>query len=429
MSTAPSPNSLAARLARQYPYYRRLRWLVLPAALVLLGYWWRGLPHVGTRAGKVGTPASGAGQFAAGYRHSVRIGADGRLYVAGCNDSGLVGPDSAEYRHEQWTAIGDGRNWTRVASGEYYCLALRADSSLWAWGSNTCGELGPGAPAGRLRNPALVRVPGRYVAMAAGNCFSLALTADGQLFAWGDNSHGQLTGRPQSSSAHPDPHRPWPDAIPRRVPGRWTQVVAGNAHVLALAADGRLYAWGSNTCGELGPGAPADRLPHPTPVLVPGRYAQLAAGYDHNLALTADGQLWAWGSNQGGELATPLHSWAATHQFGGLFWAAPRPVPGRWTHVAAGNGFSLALTAGGQLWAWGTNDKGQIGRSPNEDNPVPAPLPGRYRRASGGGEHCLALGRDGRLYAWGDNADGQLGYGTSHDYFDDAPQPEPRASE
>jgi hypothetical protein len=106
----------------------------------------------------------------------------------------------------------------------------------------------------------------------------------------------------------------------------------------------------------------------------------------------------------------------------------PRLIPGRWAQVAAGNDFVLALRPDGQLWAWGSNSKGELGRAPNEDSPVPVPLPGRYTQLSTGGQHCLALGTNGRLYAWGQNDYGELGNDTPGDYFNDAPHPVPTAT-
>ena len=428
MDTSPESGSLPARLAQRYPYYRRLRWLLLPVALLLGAYWWSYQPPLGVRGASAGQPADGEGQFAAGRQHSVRIGADGGLYAAGYNGNSVVSPDTTAEGFQEWRRVGGRRDWVRVASGEYHGLALRADSSLWAWGDNGFGQLGPGAPAGHARNAVPVRVPGRYVRAVGGGYFSLAFAVDGRLYVWGDNAGGQLGYAPRPG-ADPATYRAWPSPTPRPVPGRWAAVAAGERHVLALAANGDLYAWGANEHGQLGPGAPADSLPHPRPVRVPGRYAEIAAGYTHSLALTADGQLWAWGANESGQLGTPAQSYQATQRLGNLYLSTPYHVPGRWAHVVAGGYHSLALRANGQLWAWGSNGKGELARSPNEDSAVPAPVPGRYRRASGGSSFTLALSQDGRLYAWGENGNGELGYATQRDYFNDAPQPEPRVSE
>lgn len=178
-------------------------------------------------------------------------------------------------------------------------------------------------------------------------------------------------------------------------------------------------AWGSNLRGQLGP------MPRSTTRLTPSRCRGTTAGFSFSLALTPEGQLYAWGDNLDGQLATPVNSWQTTQQQQPPAMPTPRLVPGHWASVAAGDAFVLALRADGQLWAWGANSKGQLGRSPNTDGPVPAPLPGRYTRMSTSGEYRLVLGTDGQLYAWGDNGTDQLGNGTKQSYFNDDDHPVP----
>ena len=367
---------------------------------------------------------NGPGTFAAGGQQSVRIAANGGLWVAGDNNAGQQGLDSTILQRATWSQIGHDTGWAQVATGGQHILALHTDGRLFAWGDNSYGQLGPGTPVGDRAHPQLVLVPGHYAQLAAGYSFSLALTSSGQLYAWGEDRSGQLgPGRRATRPMFPDPHSP--DATPVRVPGQWAHVAAGSSHVLALTPGGRLFAWGSNLRGELGPNAPIDDAPHPQPVPVPGHFSQVAAGLSFSLALTPEGQLYAWGDNLHGQLATPANSWQTTQLQKPPAMPTPRLVPGHWASVAAGEGFVLALRADGQLWAWGENSYGQIGRSPNEDSPVPAPLPGHYVRMSTSGQDCLALGTDGQLYAWGSNGTGQLGNDTEQSYFNDEPYPVP----
>ncbi|MGI4871017.1 MAG: RCC1 domain-containing protein [Janthinobacterium lividum] len=354
--------------------------------------------------------------WATGARHVVRVAADGSLWAAGYNDGGIAGAPDSVYGLPKWGQVGTATNWAQVAAGRSHSLALTTEGRAYAWGTNRTGELGPGLPVDDAPHPAPVPVPGHYAQVVAGNGYSLALDAEGQLWAWGSNFSGVLG--PGVSVEQPHP-------APLRLPGRWKSVAAGWYHVLALRPDGTLYAWGSNLRGQLGPGVPVSNVDHPAPVQVPGHYAQVAAGEAFSLALTAEGQLWAWGDNFNGQLATPTNSWRATHNQTPPPLPTPRLLPGRWTQVAAGTAFVLALRADGQLWAWGSNGQGELSRSPNEDSATPAPVPGRYTRVAAGGQHCLGLGTDGILYAWGSNDVGQLGNNTPGDYFNDAPHPVP----
>ena len=91
-------------------------------------------------------------------------------------------------------------------------------------------------------------------------------------------------------------------------------VALGAEDSLALAADGTIWAWGANNYGQLGDGT-NDEHHSPVHLTAPTSIIAVAAGRDHSLALASDGTVWAWGRNGGGQLgdgttddsSTPLH--------------------------------------------------------------------------------------------------------------------------
>jgi alpha-tubulin suppressor-like RCC1 family protein len=140
-------------------------------------------------------------------------------------------------------------------------------------------------------------------------------------------------------------------------------LASGGNHSLALRSDGTVWAWGSNSQGQLGDGTDTDRL---TPVQVPGLtdFTALAAGDAHSLAVRRDGAVWAWGSNFYGQLGDGTTS---------LYRLAPAQVS-RLTNItalAAGSTRSLALRSDGTLSAWGANGHGQLGDGTAGFSPVP----------------------------------------------------------
>ena len=183
-----------------------------------------------------------------------------------------------------------------------------------------------------------------------------AASPAGGVLAFGDNDFGQLGSTTNIGTGSPNP-RPTLVGLPGEI-GPVTQVAAGGGHSLAVTASGQLYAFGINGTGELGSSANnGTNNPNPTPTVVTlpgeiGPVTQVAAGANHSLAVTASGQLYAFGFNEFGQLGSSTNN--------GTNHANPTPtlvtLPGEIgpvTQVAAGANHSLAVTASGQLYAFG----------------------------------------------------------------------------
>jgi alpha-tubulin suppressor-like RCC1 family protein len=95
-----------------------------------------------------------------------------------------------------------GSGYTAVAVGYTHTVALQADGSVWAWGGNSSGQLGDGTT---ITRPIPVQIGTGYVAIAAGTFHTVAMRADGSVWAWGDNAYSQLGIGASDYSGHPDP--------------------------------------------------------------------------------------------------------------------------------------------------------------------------------------------------------------------------------
>ncbi|WP_332468267.1 RCC1 domain-containing protein [Bifidobacterium choladohabitans] len=206
---------------------------------------------------------------------------------------------------------------------------------------------------------------------------------------------------------------------------------------LAVGSDGNAYAWGYNNNSQLGDGTTSTRQTTPVMVGKPAgapanfTYVQVSAGYDHSLALGSDGNAYAWGYNDYGQLGdgtstdknTPVRVKTPDRK-------AYPDLPADFTYlqVSAGNWYSLALGSDGNVYAWGYNGYGRLGDGTSTDKnaPVRVKTPDRkaypdlpadftYLQVSAGASHSLAVGSDGNVYAWGYNGYGRLGDGTSTD--------------
>ncbi|MCT8156883.1 RCC1 domain-containing protein [Bifidobacterium polysaccharolyticum] len=358
-----------------------------------------------------------------GLNLSLAMGSDGNLYSWG-STSGL-GRDfdlitTPADRPGIVTPPEESVRFTQFSAGLSFSLALGSDGNLYSWGYNSSGQLGDGtttSSSGALRKVIMPADGTKFTRISAGFTHSLAIGSDGNLYSWGDNSSGQLGNGTTDSLGTPSKV-----SLPTGVP-KFTQISAGTNHSLALGSDGNLYSWGYNYHGELGNGNSGSVVPLPTPSkrIMPTdgtKFTQISTGYNHSLALGSDGNLYSWGDNAYGQLGRSIS---------GVNDGTPRKVNlpagvSRFTQVIAGGYHSLALGSDGNLYSWGDNSKGQLGRvtSGTQDG-----TPGKVAMPTGvtitqasapgtiSGDFSLALGSDGNLYSWGDATYGRLGRNTS----------------
>jgi alpha-tubulin suppressor-like RCC1 family protein len=359
--------------------------------------------------------------------------------------------------------LGDPAVAVAIAAGAQHSLALMSDGSVWTWGRNLEGQLGDGGTTDRTVPVPVAALP-EARAIAAGNDHTLAADATGAVWQWGRMSHDQLgavTDAPAGALAlTPEPVAGLPVVTMLAAGG--TLGPGGFGHALALDGDGRVWAWGHGTRGQLGQ-AGTGSLVTPAQVHDLAGAVAIAAGGFTSLATLADGSLWSWGSNAGGQLgdgtterrALPtrvagldavvavaaggdgdrVHVLAVDRS--GAVWAwgddasnstadgvvaivtSPTPVIGVEGAVAAaaGDGFSLVLDADGRVWSWGENHRGQLGDDTTQARARPAPIDGLSHvvAVAAGGSHALAIDAEGRVWAWGAGERGQLGDGETED--------------
>uniref|UniRef100_A0AAX7SU83 BTB domain-containing protein n=1 Tax=Astatotilapia calliptera TaxID=8154 RepID=A0AAX7SU83_ASTCA len=183
-------------------------------------------------------------------------------------------------------------------------------------------------------------------------------------------------------------------------------------HVVIATADGEVYAWGHNGYSQLGNGTTNHGL---TPALVSTnllskRVTEVACGSHHTIALTTDGEVYAWGYNNSGQVGSGS--------------TANQPTPRRVSsclqnkivvNIACGQLCSMAVLDNGEIYGWGYNCNGQLGLGNNGNQQTPcriAALQGvNIVQVACGYAHTLALTDEGFVYAWGANSYGQLGTG------------------
>jgi len=366
---------------------------------------------------------TGVQSIAAGEFHTVALRADGSLWTWGGNDSGQLGigtfNTSAPWGTNTPQRVETDTNWQSVAARGFHTVALRTDGTLWSWGANNIGQLGNGtfttnAPGG-INTPQRIGTNTDWQAIAAGFEHTVALRMDGALWAWGRNDSGALgigtfTDYPSGMNT------------PQRIGTNsdWQAISAGGYHTVALRADGTLWAWGFNNRGQLGIGTFTTNYPlglnTPQQVGTNADWQAVAAGQNYTVALRTDGTLWAWGYNYYGQLG--IGTFSTNTYRSGVNTPQQVGTDTNWQEIAAGGSHTVALRADGTLWAWGYNPNGQLGIGSFTTNaPYGINTPQRVGsdtnwQSVAAIRHTVALRADGTLWAWGVNDQAQLGIGT-----------------
>lgn len=327
-----------------------------------------------------------------------------------------------------------------------HSVAFRNQTTFFAWGANTYGQLGNNDTSGASKLvPQLVTgVPATGMdGVSAGGTHTLAFKNNSSAYAWGNNGSGQL-GINSSLNVITVPVQVLktvtgsnPAAVDRL--SKVTAVAAGGNHSLAIVNPGpdptdpataSVWAWGANDAGQLGDTTLTTRL---TAVPVQDKIngaplvgvKKISAGGSHSLALRSNGTVSSWGYNGLGQLGNKFRP--SFQNISSLNRAYPDQVVDTGGNaisnvidIAAGGSHSLFLTSDGIVWACGYNFLGQLGDGTTADKNrgvvQVTGLPGVPLQVAAGLDHSLVIiddgtGIRGTVYAWGDNFLGQLGNG------------------
>lgn len=190
-------------------------------------------------------------------------------------------------------------------------------------------------------------------------------------------------------------------------------ITVGNKFIIVQTASGEIWGWGDNASGVLGTASSKEtgtNITAPTQIPLPQNVTavSVSAGFDHVLMLGSDGNVYAWGNNEAGQLGTSFGDTLST----------PTLVAGLQCKsivaVAAGHRFSLALSEGGKVYSFGLNDKLQLGYEPTaKASATPTlieALSGVFvKQIHAGYDSVTAIDVDGKVYLWGGGSNSVLG--------------------
>ena len=261
----------------------------------------------------------------------------GKIYCQDSIDLNLLNPDKLKLQKEETIIteqhgllqIGSDNNWVSIAVGFEHYLALKSDSTLWAWGDNHVGQLGDGTIVEKT-SPVQIGMDNKWISIVAGAAHSLGLKSDGTLWAWGNNCDGQVGCGVTS-------YRTSPVKIGK---GKWLSIAAGSSHTLGLKSNGTLWAWGNNYHGQVGYGTLRKNQTSPVQIGTDNKWMHVSAGSicDHSFGIKSDSTLWSWGDVYYSSILGPV-------QIG---------TNSKWISVVGGGSYSksLGIKSDGTLWIW-----------------------------------------------------------------------------
>jgi len=258
-----------------------------------------------------------------------------------------------------------------ISAGHSSSFVIQSDGSLWAWGDNSAGQLGDGTTVNRY---APVKIIDDVVAVSSGVSHTMAIRNDGSLWGWGSNNRGELgDGTTERQFA------------PIRIMDDVVHVSTGYYTTMAIRTDGSLWAWGIIRIE-------GDSQSY-MPVKIMDDIIAVSTSGTNTAVIKSDGSLWAWGANLGGRLGDGTNTSRPT----------PYKIKDEVVVVSAGDSITMAVRADDSLWTRGNNAFGNLGDGTIINRQEPVKILDEVVFVSTGTYHSTAIRTDGSLWLWGAN--------------------------
>lgn len=343
-------------------------------------------------------------RVSASSTHALAIQNNGTLWGWGTSgDLGIGIPSTPNYNSP--IQIGTENDWAEISAGANFSFAIKEDGSLWVWGSYPNPVLGGNNTTNLTAyNPVQVGNDYNWLQISAGGQHAIALKSNNTLWAWGMSNMGQVGNGLSSCTFCPPIYQTIPVQIGND--SDWKQINAFQDVSVAIKLNGTLWCWGGNWPTLVNNGFSLNNTP--TQIGTDTTWSKVDGGeYSHLVALKTDGTIWTWGY----EITTDTP-----------FVVIPTPIQigtdNHWIDINAGINHDMAIKNDSTIWSWGRNSLGQLGNGnvavvQAQPQIILPSINNNFIYISGGNEYSTGMKSDGSLWAWGSNNSGQLGIGNN----------------
>jgi alpha-tubulin suppressor-like RCC1 family protein len=337
-------------------------------------------------------------KFTFGGSHTTAQKPDGTLWGWGYSAGGaLMTTNQAEPNPIQ---LGSETDWNIISNGVINTFAIKNNGTLWGCGSNEFGSLGINSSTQYFTTFQQITSATNWIKISPTNNFTIALKADGTIWAWGRNDSYQLGHAPATLQ----------QLVPIQVGTAtdWIDIASGTSDTsFAIKSNGTIWGWGSNPSSIIVSGSSTSSVNTPTQVGISTDWVKMSVGGSHIIAQKSDGTLWSWGGGLGlGVGGTP----SVTN-------IAQQISTDVWKSFSTGTGTSFAIKSDGTLWAWGYNNNGQLGDGTTTNRSIPTQIGTDTNWATVQARKyatTMATKTDGTVWYWGANYYGEFGNGSSY---------------
>lgn len=317
---------------------------------------------------------------AAGWKFILTLTDDGSIYAYGKNDEGQLGQGYVDDDfHFLQTKIDVPDQVIGMAAGRSHGLALTKNGQVYGFGSNDLGELGLGCQS-TCQKPTLIQELdqiGGIAGVSTDADTSFVLTDDGRIYAFGLNQEWRIC---DGDAIINQPTLILCDVGNTEIIG----IAFTASHNLALTYDGDVYTFGRET---------------PKLIYYPEPICRISAGFDHCMSLTENGHIYSFGDNEFGQLGLELNTKKVSIDNPVLI---SDPIQeSQICGIASGRHHNLILTDNGSVYAYGLNYSGIISQRNKIEKLFSEMSDTQFVGIAAGFNHSLALTTNGHIFSLG----------------------------